>query len=180
LTLPDGSIYTGAFAADNRHGNGVFHSKRAGIPPFKYEGQWAKDKRHGNGVLSFGNDFAFTGAFDSGRPLPGGKCKWSDGTELEFAPGDRMASFIGPGSNPVGWEIALLKIMNHKRAEQSQQKPPQQQQAPPQAAPAAPAPEDEENEFGFGDEDGAQANGTTGERNQDWDQVSVDGEQADK
>ena len=55
--------------------------------------------------MTFADGLSFTGAFENGRPLPGGVCKWPDGVSTPLVVQPEFAKFIGPTSNPVGWEV---------------------------------------------------------------------------
>ena len=67
--------------------------------------------RHGQGVLTFADGLSFTGAFENGRPLPGGVCKWPDGVSTPLVVQPEFAKFIGPTSNPVGWEVCRYVLV---------------------------------------------------------------------
>eukprot|EP00730_Choanoeca_flexa_P007721 TRINITY_DN12383_c0_g1_i3.p2 TRINITY_DN12383_c0_g1~~TRINITY_DN12383_c0_g1_i3.p2 ORF type:complete len:241 (+),score=68.69 TRINITY_DN12383_c0_g1_i3:700-1422(+) len=162
LTLPDGSVYEGEFVADNRHGKGTFKCNRP-LTPFTYTGEWKKDKRHGAGVITFENGESFEGQFDQGRPLEGGNYKWPDGTTLPLIIGTKFQAYLGPDASPFGLELALKKIMNHKKASKESgarpSTPPPPSSSPPPAPASSSKAEDEDSEGGFGFE---------GEENDDW------------
>eukprot|EP00051_Salpingoeca_urceolata_P001130 m.38839 g.38839 ORF g.38839 m.38839 type:complete len:483 (-) comp11213_c0_seq2:68-1516(-) len=145
LQYADGSEYTGGWLNDKRHGTGKLISKAPGVK-FTYEGTWDNGTRHGKGLLTYDGGLKFEGQFDHGRPLEGGVFTWPDGMSTKLALETRFRRFLGPNSNPAGWETCLLKIMNFWRVNKESGKEP----------PAAAA-EEEEEDFGFSDEEGEAA-----------------------
>jgi len=110
------SVYTGNWSQDLRHGKGELKILKP--IPYVYKGFWKAGNRHGHGVMRFAQGGTFEGDFEGGRPLSGGTFKWDDGTQSPFVVDQRFQPYIGPGSDPAGWDTVLAKMMQYLKKTQ--------------------------------------------------------------
>lgn len=62
VKLSDGSIYTGEWMGDIRHGHGKLVFPDGGV----YRGQWQNDKPHGSGTRTYPDGSKYTGQYVDG------------------------------------------------------------------------------------------------------------------
>lgn len=80
--LPDGSVYSGQWKADKRHGQGTYVYAKTGDA---YTGEWANDRKHGKGTYTYAqNGSSITGVWSNGQIMHG---SWNlaDGSKLTSA-----------------------------------------------------------------------------------------------
>ena len=124
--------------------------------------------RHGKGVLELPDGMKFEGSYVEDRPQPGGTFTFSDHTKTTFVVDPRFAPYLGPGSNPAGYETVMIKLMQHWKTTQANDG----------------GDEDEDTEFGFGDDDGFGDDADADEEenafaeelasDEEWEEVDVD------
>lgn len=77
----DGSRYDGEYKDDIdnpiRQGVGKFTDKTTGCV---YTGEWANDKMHGNGVMTYPSGAVYEGEWKEGKYEGKGSYKWTNGT----------------------------------------------------------------------------------------------------
>ena len=155
----DGSEYDGAWKDDLRDGQGTLSQGKGLVEG--YTGAWLAGKHHGEGSLQLQDGMRFVGKFEAGRPLPGGVFSWSDGVSTTFALESRFELFLGPRSDPAGWHVALVKLMQHWKKTRG-------------SAPAGGDDPDEET-FGFGQTGGARAEEEEPlASDEEWEEVDLD------